>query len=129
MLHNQQFSALQESHSLSNLALIFSKTWICNFDMVSDLKIFKNRRPMKINCTANNFDDELCTISAHHLIPKLIHFLKWQTNLNAGAIFNYLKSRSSKRVLLGWTIISVTLFLFSWGKLWKLLEYLVVGGI
>ena len=31
--------------------------------------------PMKINCTANNPDDKLCTISAYDLIPKLINFL------------------------------------------------------
>ena len=27
------------------------------------------------------------------------------------------------------SLLIITLFLFSWGKLWKLLEYLVVGGI
>ena len=61
MLHNQQFSALQESHLLPNLALIFSK--------------ITHRTTMKISCAANNPNDALCTISAHDLTPKLITFL------------------------------------------------------
>ena len=38
----------------------------------------------------DNPDDGLCTISAHELISKLIHFLNWETNLNANATFDYL---------------------------------------
>ena len=40
--------------------------------------------------------DKLCTRFQHMtLIPKLINLLNWRTNLNAGAIFNHLKSLSS----------------------------------
>ena len=84
MLHNQQFSALQESHLLPNLALIFSK--------------ITHRTTMKISCAANNPNDALCTISAHDLTPKLITFLSWQTNLNTDAIFDHLDNRFSSLV-------------------------------